>query len=250
MRLILWIAAFLAACCVPARADLVELIPRIKPSIVAVGTEEPTRAPRHVFHGTGFAVGDGTMVLTNAHVVLRTFDPGRNQNLVVLADAAGRPGLRRARVLRTDMEHDLLLLGIDGPPLPALALAEDGAVREGMEVAFTGFPLGMALGLLPVTHRGIISAITPVATRMGSARDLNPQAIERLKKPFHVYQLDATAYPGNSGSPLYDPVTGRVLGVLNSVFIKQSKEAAIRDPSGISYAIPVEFVRGLLAAGP
>ena len=29
--------------------------------------------------------------------------------------------------------------------------------------------------------------------------------------PFRVFQLDATAYPGNSGSPVYDPMTGAVI---------------------------------------
>ena len=63
-------------------------------------------------------------------------------------------------------------------------------------------------------------------------------------------QLDATAYPGNSGSPLFDPATGRVLGVINSVLVKGNKEAAIEKPSGISYAIPVRYVHELLKKAP
>ena len=42
----------------------------------------------------------------------------------------------------------------------ALDLAEKTKEREGTEIAFTGFPIGMALGLYPVTHRGIVSAIS------------------------------------------------------------------------------------------
>ena len=64
---------------------------------------------------------------------------------------------------------------------------------------------------------------------------------------FRVYQLDATAYPGNSGSPLYDPASGEVLGVMNMVFVKSTKENVLSDPSGISYAIPVEYLQRLLA---
>jgi len=37
-----------------------------------------------------------------------------------------------------------------------------------------------------------------------------------------------------------------VLGVINSVLVKTTKEAMIEKPSGISYAIPVSFVRELL----
>lgn len=247
---VFFLAFAMLACSVPANADLVATIPRVKAALVAVGTHQPTRQPQHVFQGTGFVVGDGLSVVTNAHVVPKTLDAARQESLIVLTQTEGRPSVRRARIERVDLAHDLVLLAIDGPPLPTLVLGEAEAVREGMEVAFTGFPLGMALGMVPVTHRGIVSAITPVATRMANARDLDPRVVGRLNKPFFVFQLDATAYPGNSGSPLYHPETGQVLGVVNSVFIKQSKEAAIKDPSGITYVIPVSFVRELLAASP
>jgi hypothetical protein len=36
------------------------------------------------------------------------------------------------------------------------------------------------------------------------------------------------------------------MGVINSVFVKEAKEMALSAPSGISYAIPVDFVRRLL----
>jgi S1-C subfamily serine protease len=54
------------------------------------------------------------------------------------------------------------------------------------------------------------------------------------------------AYPGNSGSPLYDGHTGEVIGVINAVFVKSTKENALKDPSGITYAIPAKYVRELL----
>jgi S1-C subfamily serine protease len=63
---------------------------------------------------------------------------------------------------------------------------------------------------------------------------------------FDIFQLDGTAYPGNSGGPLFDPATGKVLGVLNMVFIKGTRESALTHPSGISYAIPSEHIKQLL----
>ncbi|MCF7982686.1 MAG: S1C family serine protease, partial [Pseudomonadales bacterium] len=78
------------------------------------------------------------------------------------------------------------------------------------------------------------------------SRQLNPQLIHRLRSPYRVFQLDATAYPGNSGSPLYHPETGEVIGVINKVFVKGTKEAALEHPSGISYAIPSEYILDLL----
>ena len=46
---------------------------------------------------------------------------------------------------------------------------------------------------------------------------------------FDAFQLDAIAYPGNSGSP-HEPATGQVVGVINSVFVKESKGRYWRDP--------------------
>jgi len=46
---------------------------------------------------------------------------------------------------------------------------------------------------------------------------------------------------------VYDPGTGEVLGVINSVLVKATKEAALENPSGITYAIPVRFLRALMA---
>ena len=131
-------------------------------------------------------------------------------------------------------------------PLPALDLAEKTRVREGTEIAFTGFPIGMALGLYPVTHRGIVSAISPMAPPQLGSRVLTAKMIRAMRDPYDVMQLDATAYPGNSGSPVFDQQTGRVVGVINSVLVKGNKEAALQKPSGITYAIPVRFVHELI----
>lgn len=247
MRFLLAAMVGLIACSMPARADLVQTVARVKPAVVAIGTAQPTRNPTHVFKGTGFAVGDGLTIVTNAHVVPRALEMENKEQLIILAEVGGQPQIRPARIAMVDVDHDLLVLRVTGDPLPALTVGDSAAVKEGMDVAFTGFPLGMALGMRPVTHRGIVAAITPVATRAQGARNLNAKSIERLKNAFYVFQLDATAYPGNSGSPLFDPETGVVYGVLNSVFVKGTKENAIKDPSGITYVIPGNFVRDLLS---
>ena len=61
-----------------------------------------------------------------------------------------------------------------------------------------------------------------------------------------VFQIDAIAYPGNSGSPLYNIDDGRVVGIINMVFVKGTKEHAISDPSGITYAIPARYAQKLI----
>ena len=138
------------------------------------------------------------------------------------------------------------MLEITGAPLPVMKLANGSSVREGEDVAVTGFPIGMVLGLYPVTHKGIVAAITPIVIPAISSRSLTAAQIKRMRNAYEVYQLDVVAYPGNSGSPLYDPATGRVVGIINMVFVKGKKEKAITDPSGITYAIPVSHARKLL----
>lgn len=234
-----------------AIADLVRMLPQIKPSIVAVGTYQRTRSPAFRFLGTGFAVGDGRLVATNAHVVPESIASEQMEMLVVVSPGEEHTGkVHPVERVASDRGHDIALLRLQGggvlPPLP-LASGEQ-RVQEGQSVAFTGFPIGNVLGMTPVTHRGIVSAITPIGIPQANARDLNPALVRRLSgEVFRVYQLDATSYPGNSGSPLFDPETGEVIGVMNMVFVKSTKESVLTDPSGISYAIPVEHLRKLLA---
>jgi len=151
-------------------------------------------------------------------------------------------------VLKLDRERDLALLRVQGEALNPLALAMDQVAQEGKGVAILGFPVGGALGFSLVTHRGIISSIAPIALPQASAQALNEKSIRKLReRSFNILQLDATAYPGNSGGPVIDLETGAVVGVLNMVLIKGSRETALTNPTGISYALPVELVTNLLA---
>lgn len=233
----------------PVVAGLVDTVERVKPSIVMVGTFDQLRSPQFVLRGTGFAVGDGRLVATNAHVLAGPEPVGDSASLVVQARSAeaGQP-VRTARVLAIDKAHDLALLKIDGAALPALALGDSERVKEGQDIAFTGFPLGNALGFAPVTHHGVVSAVTPIALPSGNSEQLTAAVIRRLKSgAFDIFQLDATAYPGNSGGPLFDVDTGEVIGIINMVLVKRTKEALLSHPSGISYAIPGKYLRDLLA---
>ncbi len=232
-----------------AGAQLADTVPRIRPAVVAVGTFMANRNPSFRFLGTGFAVGDGRLIATNAHVIPDVLDSARMETLAIAVGNAQGGSVRRAQVAASDRGRDLAVLRIDGEPLPVLTLAGADNVREGQDIAFTGFPIGNALGFSPVTHRGIIAAITPIGIPQASSRDLNPALIRRLGGDrFEIYQLDATAYPGNSGSPVYDPGSGEVIGIVNMVFVKSTKESVLSDPSGISYAIPVSYLRAMLAS--
>lgn len=227
-------------------AELPDIIDQIRPSIVAVGTVMPLRRPSAQFMGTGFVVDDGRRVITNHHVIPDLIDRAKNETLAVFSGRGSNSKVHPVKIVKIDADHDLVLLEMTNGPLPAMSLAPETRIREGEAIAFTGFPIGMVLGLYPVTHRGIISTITPIVIPSNNSKTLTAKQIQRMRNRFEVYQLDGTAYPGNSGSPVYDAHSGKVVGVLNSVFVKGTKETLLERPSGISYAIPVKYVHELL----
>jgi S1-C subfamily serine protease len=239
-------AASLAPCMAVAE-ELPRVIETVKPSIVGIGNFQRLRTPPVAFVGTGFVVGDGLTVITAAHVVHDLLSNENAATLGILITRGETSLFRAATVVALDRDHDLAQLRVGGTPLPALHLGDSDKVAEGAALAFTGFPLGMVLGLHHVTHRGMVSSITPVAVPSVSSRKLDLKLAGQLhKQVYPVFQLDGTAYPGSSGSPLYDAATGDVLGVINMVYVKSVKETAITSPSGITYAIPSNYIRDLL----
>lgn len=227
--------------------NLADVLLEVKPSIVGVGTFLPSRSPRDIFFGTGFVVGNGQFIVTNAHVVTKKLNYDRREQWTIYSAHKNSPKRIVAEKLAVDLEHDIALLKIKQGRLPSLKLGDGQSVREGKLYAFTGYPIGMVLGLYPVTHRGIISAISPVVIPVLNSRKLDAKLRRRLESPYNVYQLDATAYPGNSGSPLYDINTAEVIGVINKVFVKETKENVLSKPSGITYAVPIVHVKNLLS---
>jgi S1-C subfamily serine protease len=231
-------------------APLPDLVDKVRPAVVGVGTAYPPRQPkvrgdRVVYLGTGFVLGDGHQIVTNAHVIAIPLDKDNHQTLAVFSGHGAEVTAYVAQELARDETHDLALLEIEGAGLPALQLGDSESVREGQEIAFTGFPLGMALGLYPVTHRGIVSAITPAAQPMPRANELNTLQLSRMRSGFDSFQLDATAYPGNSGSPVFELGQGRIVGVINSVVVKETRESLLSQPSGITYAVPAKYIQQL-----
>jgi S1-C subfamily serine protease len=235
-----------------ARADAQSTIARIKGSVVAIGTYERTRTPPFQFLGTGFAVGDGSLIVTSLHVLPPAVASRSSDPVAVLSPAPPREGreqaeLREARSVAIDAAADVALLKIDGPPLPALRLRDPDGVREGQGVLITGFALGVALGPIPVTSRGMIAAITPVAVTPSRAAEVDTTTLRRLSTAsYTVFQLDATAYPGGSGSPVYDPDTGEVLGMLDVMPSREAPSGAAPAPASMPYAVPSRQLRALI----
>jgi serine protease Do len=217
------------------------VVAKVKPSVVGVGLYDAMGAQTHQLRGTGFVFGDGTLIATNNHVVSIDFDPEIVQYLIVFSGRGAHPSIHKAKIVAKDIEHDLAILKIDKKLTP-LTLNSDVTALDGTEVLLTGFPIGAILGLYPATHRGIVAALTPDVIPSINSTQLSNRVLDRLDKPSMIYQLDITAYPGNSGSPLYLSENGKVIGILNKVFVKETKETVLEKPSGISYAIPIKHL--------
>jgi serine protease Do len=230
----------------PAAADVADTLQAVKPAVVGVGTFNPTGSPRANLQGTGFAVLDGRTIVSCAHIFSKPLDSEKNETYAIFIGRDRQVAARPARLIATDKAHDLALLKIEGEALPVLKLGDSSHVREGTQLYFTGYPIGSVLGLNPSTHRAGLAAIIPIFTPVAAAAQLNARTLKQANEPYEVFELDAVAYPGNSGSPVWNPESGEVLGVVNSVYVKGAKEAALTAPSGISYAIPVKYVHRLL----
>ncbi len=226
-------------------AELVNTISRVKPSVVAIGISNPTGSPRIRLIGSGFAVAPGNRIVTNYHVIANELDEERLEQYVVLSGQGATIKVHPVLQQKKAPAFDLALLTI-AEKLPALTVSKAPLLAEGSAIAFTGFPITQVLGLYPATHSGIVAAHTPIAIPVDNSRVLQANILKQLDKPYLVYQLDAVAYPGNSGSALYNPANGEVVGIINQVYIKSSREAVLSDPSGISYAIPSKHLLDLM----
>ena len=153
-------------------------------------------------------------MFTNAHTITQIETEKKLKQLRIFHKNVQSSGLK-ASLLGTDPKHDLALLKIEGGVPPPLKLGNSSGVREGEAVAFTGYPIGLVLGLNPTTHSGIISAISPIVLPPPSSRAVSRDIVEFLRQPFDIFQIDATAYPGSSGSPVYRISDGQVIGVIN-----------------------------------
>ena len=138
-----------------------------------------------------------------------------------------------AQVIAVDNAHDLALLRIEGPPLRALRIGNSATGSGRAVVCIHRFSCRDVPWAFPATHRATLAALVPIARAGVTGKNLNPRMVARLRDPYVVFQLDALAYPGNSGSPVFDPATGDVYGIFNSVFIRETREQAIAGRAGL-----------------
>ncbi len=199
-----------------APANTVELVKRVRPSVVRVnarggfGQGEGT--------GTGFVVDERGYIVTNNHVV--TLGGGRPAAELKVDLADGRTV--DARLVGRDERTDLAVLKVDAGILTPLAFADPNSIEVGEDVIAVGFALD--LGGPPTVTKGVVSAVDRVIDET-----------DMLGNPIQIsgaIQTDAAINPGNSGGPLID-AEGRVVGI-NTAGIRGGFGTPVQ---GISFAV-------------
>jgi S1-C subfamily serine protease len=217
----------------------------IRPSVVAVGSYLRTDTPTVKYFGTGFVVADGLTVVTNAHVVEALRQQNRLDQLrVYFPDTRDVDG-REAKVLMEDKYHDVALIQFTGKPARPLKLATEDP-DQGTSVGMLGYPIGTMLGLVPAVHKGVVAAVVPAVLPLPVGVKMTPELQTALKNPYNLYQLDMVAFPGNSGSPLYDAGDGTVIGIVNMTLATKTREHLFDKPTGIAYAVPVRWIHDII----
>ncbi|KAJ8973706.1 hypothetical protein NQ317_017908 [Molorchus minor] len=172
-----------------------------------------TGEPILTSNGSGFLISEDGWAITNAHVVL-----SKPQSTITAIMRDGKS--YKVHVEDADMNIDLALLKLETfDKLSSLQFGQQGDTAVGEWVVALGSPLSLSNSVTV----GIVSCVNRPAEDLG------------LKNYEMTYiQTDASITFGNSGGPLVN-LDGDVIGINN-----------LRLTSGISFAIPVEYVKKFL----
>ena len=159
--------------------------------------------------GSGFIISKDGKVVTNLHVI--------RDMKTASVQLANRRVFDSLSVLAVDEGWDLAIIKVAGFNLTTLAMGNSDTLTVGERVVVVGSPLGLDA----TVTAGILSAI----------RDSG--------KGFKLLQTDAAVNHGNSGGPLVAG-NGLAVGVVSSILRSDSAQ-------GLNFAIPINYVRTLLA---
>jgi len=162
------------------------------------------------FHGSGFAAGDGSLIVTNYHVVAPAVLYPRQYRLEYTA-ADGRRG--RLQVHAIDVRNDLAIAHAEDLKLPPLRLRTE-IPAQGERAYSIGFPLDLGLTITEGVANGLVAS--------------------SLEQRIHY---TGPINGGMSGGPALD-ANGRVYGVNVSVVTGRQL---------IGFVVPAKHVPPLLA---
>lgn len=163
--------------------------------------------------GSGVIVDDRGHIITNNHVVSEAA-------AIIVQVSDGR--VAEAKVLGRDPDTDLAVLKVDLRDMPVMLLGRSDTLRVGDVVLAIGNPLGLSQtvtqGIVSATGRGLLGEVADFES---------------------FIQTDAAINFGNSGGALVN-AGGELVGINTAVL---ARNAGIE---GISFAIPVDLMRGVM----
>ncbi|MFR7452201.1 MAG: S1C family serine protease [Gemmiger sp.] len=196
--------------------SMVDLSAKVKPSVVAITTEQMVSTNTWFGSyvqsgaGSGVIISEDGYILTCAHVV-----SGANTITVQLADNTEYS----ATLVGADSTSDVAVLKIEATGLTPATIGDSSALAVGETVVAVGNPMGTLSGT--VTD-GIVSAVN--------------RSVQVEGNDMSLIQTNAAISPGNSGGGLFN-AAGELIGIVNASGSTTTSSGAVSQNLG--FAIPI-----------
>jgi len=175
----------------------------------------PSSSSSSLSSSTSSPAADGTIVVTNYHVVR-----GSNELMVKLNEGEEAP----ATIVGVDEDKDIAVLKLAAPikGMRPVTLAQSA---DNLQVGQSAYAIGNPFGLDHTLTSGVIS---------GLGREISSQATGRPITD--VIQTDCSINPGNSGGPLLSS-DGVVIGINTAIYSSTGMSG------GVGFAINIDTVK-------
>jgi len=201
-----------------AADPFVQTFRALKPAVVLFTMKIPSDDKRHKgrfddAYGSGVVIASGawgSQILTVQHVI-----DSASHLRATLDDRRSVP----AHVIAADEKSDVALVGIAVPNRPIAHLGTSAGIEPGTPIGVAGYPIPDEFD---DEHLGIRTSV--FAGRLSSIRH-------------DSLELDVPVIPGESGGPVFDAMSGSVIGLAESRF---------DDEKAIGFGVPIEDAEAFL----
>lgn len=190
----------------------------------------------HQFTGTGFAIADGSVLVTNKHVAVPWVSNSSQDNspgpqfepyiIKMVAYSSNSPDAHAVSVVKASQEDDLALLQFSDAALRIEPLSlSDTEEKQGRSVIVMGFPTGLR-SMVARTNKSFIEQLQvqnktgfwDIAKQLAVSNKIQPLSslgiVAQITPDYLVY--DAATTQGGSGGPVLN-ASGEVVAVNTAI---------------------------------